>query len=94
MKRENIKKWLATAADVLFVLILCFAVLLTTMVITTSGEATQRTDYSVNALLFSGVILSIGGYLIFMLRHSLKALNRMIDRFSAHSEHRMEGEQS
>ena len=94
MKRENIKKWLATAADVLFVLILCFAVLLTTMVITTSGEVAQRTDYSVNPFLFTGVILSTGGYLIYMLWHSLKALNRMIDRFSAHSELRTEGEQS
>lgn len=94
MRKDRIRKWFATAADVLFVLVLCFAVLLTTMVITTTGETMQRADYRVNPILFARVVFSTGGYLIYMLRHSLKSLNRMIDRFSARSEHRMKGEQS
>lgn len=93
MKKDCIKKWLATAADVLFVLILCFTVLLTTMVITTSGEAAQRVGYRMDPLLFSGVVLSIGGYLVYMLRHSLKSLNRIIGRFSARAEQGTEGEE-
>lgn len=92
MKKDHIKKWAATVTDVLFVLVLCFAVLLTTMVITTSGETVQRTNYSVNPLLFAGVFLSIGGYLVYMLRHSLKSLHKMIDQFAASSEHCTEDE--
>ena len=77
MKRGKATQWLVTAMDVLFVLVLCFAVLLTTMLITTAGESGQKTAYHVSWPLLIAVAGSIGGYLAFMLRNSLKALKRM-----------------
>lgn len=75
--KKNLKNTLLTVSDVLFVLILCFVVLLTTMLLTKSASGAG--DYRIHPLILGGVIVSIGGYLSFMLKRSLALLREMTD---------------
>ena len=76
------KKLLILVFDVMFVMVLCFATLLTTMLIRggmlVGGDGTAI-DYSFNLITF---ILTIGGlflYLVYVLISSDKELHTMIE---------------
>lgn len=58
--------------DVIFVLLLCFVVLLVTMLITNHLPATE--GYSINPLSVTVVALVFLGYLVFIYRNSVKEL--------------------
>ena len=80
--------------DMLFVLILCFVILLTTMLVTQSGGECEFTGYTIHPLLLLGVIVAVGGYLCFMVKVSLGMLRRLIEgyfRKDRPSEHEKEG---
>ena len=70
-----------TIWDILFVLILCFVVLLTTMLVTKSAGGSAGKGYTLNLPLLLGVVLALAVYLGFMLRESRKALRELVKRF-------------
>ncbi len=73
--------------DILFVLILCFVVLLTTMLVTRSAGSTEFTGYTIQPALLIGVIAALVIYLGFMVTASLKGLRSLIKRyFRQHGE--------
>lgn len=80
------KNKLMAVCDVLFVLILCFAVLLATMLVTSLGEAEVFTGYRIEFVKLGGVIVLIGGYLVYMIKTSMKSLNEMIDACDVEEE--------
>lgn len=78
MKRKNWKELFMTAFDVLFVLILCFVILLTTMLVTKGDGGEAFTGYSLNLPLLCAVVLALVGYLGFMLKVSIGMLRKLI----------------
>ncbi|HJB56847.1 MAG TPA: hypothetical protein H9714_04765 [Candidatus Flavonifractor intestinipullorum] len=94
MKKRSWKDTFMMVWDVLFVLILCFVILLTTMLVTQSGGESEFTGYTIHPLLLLGVIVAVGGYLCFMVKVSLGMLRRLIEgyfRKDRPSEHEKEG---
>ena len=81
MKKRSLRDMLMTAVDVMFVLVLCFAILLTTMLLTRSGGSEEFTGYTINILVLAGVIISIAVYLIFMLKVSIGMLRDIISGY-------------
>jgi len=77
MKRKDWKTALLAAGDTLFVLILCFAVLLTTMLIS-RAFGTADGACAVRPAVLAGVLLSVGGFLWFLLKNSLSALRELV----------------
>ena len=70
--------------DVLFIMILCFATLLTTMLmqggVLVGGDGTAGMNYTFGGLSFSAVVLGFGLYLFYILPHSDKELREMIKK--------------
>lgn len=62
-------------------LILCFVILITTMLVTKSADSTEFTGYTVNIPLLAGVVISLAAYLGFMLSKSLKSLRALVDKY-------------
>lgn len=81
MKDKKEKELLWTLFDTFFVLILCFVILLTTMLVTKNHNAAASHGYQLNILLLFGVILSLVIYLGFMLKKSLSELRSMIENY-------------
>ncbi len=77
--------------DVLFVLILCFVVLLATMLITTDdGTSEVFTGYIISPALLIGVVVSCGFYLAYMLTKSRKSLRELTENMFANEEKKKE----
>lgn len=68
--------WVLELADSLFIMILCFATLLTAMLLTTGIK--EGMDYTIKPASFAAIIMSLGIYLAFVLYHSDKELRMMI----------------
>ena len=81
MKHKKWKHILLTLWDVLFVLVLCFSILLTTMLVSRSTDQVQFTGYTIDPILLVSVIVSIGLYLAFMLHASLKELRNIVNSY-------------
>ena len=73
-RKSNVKEKLVMAADIFFVLILCFIILFSTLVVTNSIRLNDYTvnGYRINTPILAGVAVSIGVYLLFILTVSLK----------------------
>ncbi len=73
-RKSNVKEKLVMAADIFFVLILCFIILFSTLVITNNISLNDYTvnGYRINILILAGVAVSIGANSLFMLTASLK----------------------
>ena len=75
-------------ADIFFVLILCFVVLFSTLFVTNS---ITLNDYTVNGYIISvpilaGTVITIGGYLCFMLSVSLKGYREVEETYQREKE--------
>ena len=81
MKKGDWKAALVMVCDIMFVLILCFVVLLTTMLVTKSTGSVEFTGYKINIPILGGVVISLGVYLGFMLHNSLNSLRRLVNKF-------------
>lgn len=81
MSAKSWKRLLLTVWDVLFVMVLCFAILLTTMLVSHSSDQTGFTGYTVDPILLACVVLSTTLYLVFMLHASLKGLRQIVDNY-------------
>ena len=86
--KKNWKESLMMVIDIMFVLILCFVVLLTTMLVTKSiGGTDYSNGYTINWLILGGVVVSLVVYLGFMLKTSMKSLNNLVNKyFEAHKD--------
>ena len=74
--------------DIFFVLVLCFAVLFSTLFVT---NAIELNDYTVNGYIISipillGTAVTIGGYLVFMLSVSLKGYREVEEVYQRERE--------
>ena len=71
------------AADIFFVLILCFIILFSTLVITNNISLNDYTvnGYRINILILAGVAVSIGVYLLFILTVSLKGYREVEEAY-------------
>lgn len=79
---KNWKESLMMVVDIMFVLILCFVVLLTTMLVTKSiGGTDYSNGYTINWLILGGVVVSLAVYLGFMLKQSMGSLNRLVNKY-------------
>ena len=81
MKKRDWKAVFMMVWDILFILILCFVILITTMLITKSADSAEFTGYTVNIPLLAGVVISLAAYLGFMLSKSLKSLRALVDKY-------------
>lgn len=80
--KKNWKESLMMVVDIMFVLILCFVVLLTTMLVTKSiGGTDYSNGYTINWLILGGVVVSLIVYLGFMLKTSMKSLNDLVNKY-------------
>lgn len=79
MKKEK----LMTFCDMIFVLVLCFVVLLATMLLTSGKTEVQPGNYMVSLPRLAATAGAILFYLIFMLRRSLKSLDEMTEAWEA-----------
>lgn len=80
---EDVKNKIFIIADILFVLVLCFAILLTTMLITkrVGGWDYVQNGYRINPILVIGVFGSIGGYLTYLIKMSLKCYDEVENEY-------------
>ena len=86
MKKRNWKDLFMTVFDVMFVLVLCFVILLTTMLVTQGGGEEPFTGYTINVPILCGVVVALVGYLCFLLKVSIGMLRDLIRHsFSRHS---------
>lgn len=76
------EKWFVLTFDVLFIMILCFATLLSTMLmrgtVIVGGDSSAGMRYSLGAISFTGTFIAMGAYLLYVLTHSKKELKNMI----------------
>lgn len=80
--KKNWKESAMMVVDIMFVLILCFVVLLTTMLVTKSiGGTDYSNGYTINWLILGGVVVSLIVYLGFMLKTSMKSLNNLVNKY-------------
>ena len=82
-RKSNVKEKLVMAADIFFVLILCFIILFSTLVITNNISLNDYTvnGYRINILILAGVAVSIGVYLLFILTVSLKGYREVEEAY-------------
>ena len=71
--------------DTLFILVLCFATLLSTMVlrgavIVGSGSGGEGMEYIIDPTTFVITFVAMGGYMWYMLAHSNKELGNMVEK--------------
>ena len=68
--------------DVMFIMVLCFVILLTTMLmrgkVLVGSGSTGGIDYSFNLLIFLVLVLALGIYMFYVLSRSNKELKAMI----------------
>lgn len=83
MKKRDWKATFMMVWDIMFVLVLCFVVLLTTMLVTKSAGSAEFTGYTISVPILLGVVVSLAVYLGFMLTNSLKSLRHLVDKFFA-----------
>jgi hypothetical protein len=81
VKKRGWKETFLLLWDILFVLILCFAILLATMLLTKSESLEPFTGYHVSILRLSAVAAALSIYLGFMLRVSLKGLRVLVENY-------------
>ena len=86
MKKRDWKATFMMVWDIMFVLILCFVVLLTTMLVTKSTGSTEFTGYTISVPILGGVVISLAVYLGFMLKNSLKSLRYLVDKFFSNNK--------
>jgi Ca2+/H+ antiporter len=91
MKKRSLKEKIWLVLDIFFVLILCYAILLTTMgvsfLIPTGAVFSESGEYIINPPLLILVIVCVVAFLVLVLRQGSKTLRRMMsDRFAADSE--------
>jgi len=76
--------------DVMFIMILCFGTLLTTMLmqggVLVGGDGAGGIHYTFGAASFGAVVLGFGLYLYYILPHSDKELREMIAKLYAGKE--------
>lgn len=92
-KKRDWKGLFLTIWDILFVLILCFVVLLTTMLVTKSAGSPAFTGYTLRPALLLGVIAALALYLGFMVTASLKGLRQLIERYFRRQDGKTEEEE-
>ena len=82
-RKSDFKEKLVMAADIFFVLILCFIILFSTLVITNNISLNDYTvnGYRINILILAGVAVSIGVYLLFILTVSLKGYREVEEAY-------------
>ena len=82
-RKSNVKEKLVMAADIFFVLILCFIILFSTLVITNNISLNDYTvnGYRINVPILAGVAVSIGVYLLFILTVSLKGYREVEEAY-------------
>ena len=66
------KEKIMAVLDVLFILILCFAVLLATMLVTASANTENFCGYRIDFVKLACTILLVGSYLFVMVQNSTK----------------------
>lgn len=71
-QKAGFKEKFMVVFDVIFVMLLCFAVLVITMIITNHLPATE--GYTINPLSVTVVALILLGYIVFIYRNSVKEL--------------------
>ena len=81
MKKRKLKETLLLLWDVLFVLVLCFVILLATMLLTKSESVEPFTGYHVSIPRLFAVAASLSIYLGFMLKISLKSLGLLVEKY-------------
>lgn len=76
------KNMLKVFMDVTFILFLCFAILLLSMLAGRfiPGLAQEPGRYVVRPLMLTAVVLSITGFLVFMLRTSIGEFSELLDK--------------
>lgn len=79
-KHEN-SLWMEVF-DVMFIMLLCFVILLTTMLmrgkVLVGAGSTGGIDYSFNLPIFLMIILALGAYMFYVISRSDKELKAMI----------------
>ncbi len=81
MEKEKKSNIFVTVFDILFVMILCFVTLLTTMLMRGAvivGSGGGGMNYSFSIVTFGATLLAMGVYLFYMLPRSDKELRQMI----------------
>lgn len=87
MEKRDWKTTIMTVVDILFVLILCFVILLTTMLVTKSSGSSEFTGYTISLPVLCGVVIFLVVYLGYMLKNSLKSLRHLVNKyFDAHPD--------
>ena len=82
-KKRSAKDTFMLLSDIFFVLILCFVILFSTLVVTNHISLNDYTvnGYILNIPLLAGVCAVIGGYLYFLLSVSLRGYREMEDAY-------------
>ena len=80
MNKRRWKETFLLVWDVLFVLLLCFVVLLTTMLVGGSASI-PKGGYTIHPLMLLGMTASLAIYLGFLLKNSLKSLRQLVHRY-------------
>lgn len=83
-KQANLKNSaLMEVFDVVFIMLLCFVILLTTMLmrgkVLVGSGSTGGIDYSFNLPIFALIVLALGAYFFYVLSRSEKELKDMIN---------------
>ena len=80
-KRHKNSMWMEVF-DVLFIMLLCFVILLTTMLmrgkVLVGSGATGGINYSFNLPIFMVIVVALGTYLYYVISRSSKELKAMI----------------
>lgn len=76
-------KLLALIFDIFFVLVLCFVVLLVTMIFTKHDHGAVLGRYVIDPKMLVAVVVSITLYLFFMIRTSKRELAEIFERAAA-----------
>ncbi len=89
MKDRSLKESVLLISDIFFVLILCFLILFSTLIVTNS---IKLNDYTVNGYHISfpmlfGVFLAICIFLGFMISTSLKCYREVKDAYEKEAQH-------
>lgn len=74
MKNKSFKEKFMTVWDIMFVLVLCFVIILTTMLLSGTAEVG---DYRIDPRMLGGVVLALVIYLAYMLKRSIRMLDEI-----------------
>ena len=82
-KKPNNSLWVEVF-DVIFIMLLCFVILLTTMLmrgkVLVGSGSTGGIDYSFNLLIFVVIVVALGTYMFYVISRSDKELKAMIEQ--------------